>query len=93
MTGGLAYYGRSKYFPEAYRKLRGLVPGWLGAILLILSIGVCVYRYGTGLGLFMSSVLIPTAYCLLVFVLSLSRAYAAITLSALLVFLLIDIIF
>lgn len=92
MSGGLAYYSQSRYFPEAYQKLRGMVPGWLGALLLVSSIGACLYRYGTGLGLFMSSVIIPTAYCLLVFVFNLPRAYAVITLSALLVFLFIDIL-
>ncbi len=92
MTGGFAYYSRSKYFPEAHQKLRGKIPGWSGALLLIWATGVCMYRYGAGLGLFMASVIIPTAYCLLVWVLNLPRAYTVITLSALAIFLFIDIL-
>lgn len=92
MSGGLAHYSQSKYFPAAHPKLRGKIPGWSGAMLLISSIGVSMYRYGTGMGLFMASVIIPTAYCLLVFVLNLPRAYMVVTLSALLIFLFIDIL-
>ncbi len=92
MLGGLAYYSRSKYFPEAHQELRGVIPGPAGAVLLIAATGVCMYQYGTGMGLFMASVIIPTAYCLLVFVLNLSRRYAALTLSVLLIFLFIDIL-
>ncbi len=93
MMGGLAYYSRSKYFPEAHQKLRGLLPARLGAMLLFSAIGACMYQYGTGMGLFMASVVIPTAYCLLVFVLNLPLRYAVFTLSALLIFLFIDILF
>lgn len=92
MLGGLAYYSRSKYFPEPHRKLKGVIPPWLGAVLLFCAADMCIYRYGTGMGVLMATVIIPTAYCLLVFILNLSSRYLIFTLSVLLIFLFIDIL-
>lgn len=93
MLGGLAYYSKSKYFPSAYENLKGLIPVSLGAGLLLSAIGLCIWEYGTGMGLFMATVIIPTAYCLLIFVLNLPRKYTLIALGFLLFFLIIDVLF
>ncbi|WP_367914671.1 hypothetical protein [Leadbetterella sp. DM7] len=90
MLGGLAYYSRSKYFPSAYAKLKGRIPAGAGGILLLLATGLCMRQYGIGMGIFMASVIIPAAFCLLIFVLNLPRKYTWVSLGVLLIFLWID---
>lgn len=90
VLGAFVFYSRSKYFPKEFSGLHKRFPTWIGYLLLILTQVIYCLEMGVAVGLLTASLAVATAYCLLVFVLSLPKKYAWISVSFFVFFLIID---